>query len=477
MSWDQVVTASPEDHECQLPVSGPLPPSLLGGTYFLNGPGRLAEHDIRLHPFDGHGLIRRLQFSPEGISFKSRFIETAAYKREKRAGKVCYRGIGGLPYESKLKNWWAREHKNPGNTCVRSWQGKVLCGYEGGWPHRMEPSTLDTEGLEDFGGQLLKGINFLAHTRYDASTGELFGVSFKPGKHSRFCVHGFAADGTPTLRQEWTQFGMTLIHDFLITDHYVIIIENPIIPDVPVLIRALAGFAPVMEALNQQDRPARLFLFPRSGGDPRIIELNKSYVAFHHAAASETLDETGTPVGLTLHSCMFERYLDFGREFGYQGRATPYADQFSPEQPPQLLCQIDVNLEHGTTEVTPLSDWAMDFPIIHPDGDGRGCSHIYGVAASPKGSFNPFDTLCQVDIKSGDTLHWRSDRGYLGEPCFIPSGEDESAGLLLVMAYRPEETELLIFEAEAFENGPIASAPLPEAFPYGFHGTFISGDR
>ena len=474
MSWDQIVTASPADHECHLAVSGSIPSALFGGAYFLNGPGKLAEHGIRLHPFDGHGLLRRLTFGPDGISFKSRFVETESFKYESKKGKVCYRGIGGLPYESKFKNWRAREHKNPANTCVRPWQGNILCGYEGGWPHRMSSEHLETEGLENFGGALPKGINFLAHTRYDAKTGELFGVSFKPGKHSQYVVHGFAPDGTSTLRQEWTQFGMTIIHDFLITDHFVIIIENPIIPKIPVLIKSFAGLASVMEALLQQDRPARLFLFPRSGGEPRIIELDQSYVGFHHAASSETLDDTGTPVSLTLYSCLFESYIDFGREFGYQGHDKPYADGFSAEQPPQLLKRIDVDLNRGVASVDTISEWALDFPMIHPEGDGRGCSHIYGVASSPVGSFNPFDTLLRVDVASSESMSWKSDLGYLGEPCFIPNGETEESGVLLVMAYQTSQTQLLIFEAESFDQGPIASAALPEPYPYGFHGTFIS---
>ena len=76
---------------------------------------------------------------------------------------------------------------------------------------------------------------------------------------------------------------MTLIHDFLLTDHFVIIIENPIIPEIPILIKAMAGLDSVMNAVKQQDRPARVMLFPRTGGDPKVIEMDKSYVGFHHA--------------------------------------------------------------------------------------------------------------------------------------------------------------------------------------------------
>ena len=96
----------------------------------------------------------------------------------------------------------------------------------------------------------------------------------------------------------------------------------------------------------------------------------------------------------------------------------------------------------------------------------------YGCAASPKGSFNPFDTLLRVDVKSGETKTWRSDCGILGEGYFVPSGHDEVSGYLLSMAYRPDGTDMLILDAEELNAGPIARISLPEAFPYGFHGFF-----
>ncbi|MBM75152.1 MAG: hypothetical protein CMK59_07110 [Proteobacteria bacterium] len=476
MSWDTIITAEPKEHDVVLPIQGSMPSELLGGNYYLNGPSLLGKYDIRLHPFDGHGLLRKISFNSNGAAFKSRYVQTESYLYEQKAGKVRYRGIGGLPYNSPLKNWWSKEVKNPANTCVLPWQGKILCSYEGGWPYRLDPSTLETRGLESFSNTLVKKVNFLAHTRYDARKKELFGVSFKPGKHSTFHIHGYAEDGSSVLQHNFTQFGMTLIHDFLLTDHFVIIIENPIIPEIPILIKAMAGLDSVMNAVKQQDRPARVMLFPRTGGDPKVIEMDKSYVGFHHASAAEILDEDGKPVRLILHSCLFDQYIDFGHEFGYTGNSTPYADHFSKDQPPQKLSKIEVDLNSNTCSVEAITDWPLDFPKIHPLGDGRGCTHIYGTTSSPKGTFNPFDTLCQVNTKTGQTRTWISDCGYLGEAYFVPSGDTEEFGFLLCMAYRPDGTDLLVLESQDFERGPIARIPLPEAFPYGFHGFFEAGN-
>ena len=169
MSWDSIITANPPTYQVLLSSKGKLPSSLLDGTYYLIGPGMLGEHGIRLHPFDGHGLLRKFHFSKDGITFHNRYIETESYQKEIKKGKVCYRGIGGLPYNNILQNWWSGKHKNPANTSVVPWQGNLLCGYEGGWPHLVNPEDLNTLGLESFSNTLIEGVNFLAHTRYDVN--------------------------------------------------------------------------------------------------------------------------------------------------------------------------------------------------------------------------------------------------------------------------------------------------------------------
>ena len=99
-------------------------------------------------------------------------------------------------------------------------------------------------------------------------------------------------------------------------------------------------------------------------------------------------------------------------------------------------------------------------------------SSILKNVSSPKGTFNPFDTFCRVDLKSGECQTWKSDCGYLGEGYFVPTGATEESGFVLVMAYRTDGTDLLILQAEDLSSGPLARVSLPEAFPYGFHGYF-----
>ena len=472
MLWDSIMTADPKEYNVSLGFEGQIPTALLQGDYYLIGPGKIAEYGRRVHPFDGHGLLRKFTFYNDKIAFRSRFVETEAYTTETRKGKVCHRGIGGLPYRSSFQNFLLRARKNPANTTVTPWQDKLLCGYEGGWPHIVAPDDLSTLGLEDFSNTLKPGMGFLAHTRFDVQTNELFGVSFKPGKNSTFHIHGYGPDGKSILQTAYTLKGMTLIHDFLLTDRYVIIIENPMAPDYPVLLKALIGVEPLILALHQQERPARILLFPRTGGQPTIIEMDKTYMAFHHACAFESLNSDNELTHLTLYSCLFDKYIDFGSEFGYQGYNKPFSNEFSQSQSAQKLTKITIELpsKRCTTEV--VSDWGLDFPKVHPLGDGRGSTHIYGATTAPKGSFNPFDTFCRINLQTGAAETWTSDCGILGEGYFVPTGKTEQEGYVIVAAYREDGTDLLILNGDDLPAGPVAKIPLPEVFPYGFHGHF-----
>ena len=68
-------------------VVGELPRELRG-EFYLTGPGIFQYRDgTNVHPFDGHGLVRRVKFDGKGgASASARFVKTAAYQREAAEG-------------------------------------------------------------------------------------------------------------------------------------------------------------------------------------------------------------------------------------------------------------------------------------------------------------------------------------------------------------------------------------------------------
>lgn len=86
----------------------------------------------------------------------------------------------------------------------------------------MDPTTLETIGLEDFDGQL-PSCTFTAHPKVDPVTGEFvcFGYEAKGDGTPDVCYFSFGPDGMK-LETVWLVCPVVaMIHDFAVTDNYV----------------------------------------------------------------------------------------------------------------------------------------------------------------------------------------------------------------------------------------------------------------
>jgi len=63
-----------------LSVQGAIPKAL-EGCYFVTGPGVLRQDGAHVHPFDGHGLVRRFQIDGQQgrVLYQSSFVRTPAF--------------------------------------------------------------------------------------------------------------------------------------------------------------------------------------------------------------------------------------------------------------------------------------------------------------------------------------------------------------------------------------------------------------
>ena len=88
-----------------------------------------------------------------------------------------------------------------------------------------------------------------------------------------------------------------------------------------------------------------------------------------------------------------------------------------------------------------------------------------------------YNGLAGMDLKTGKRQSYAmADGDAVAEPIFVPRSADaeEGDGWLLTVAYRGNEqrSDLLIFEAQALPDGPIAEARLSSRVPFGFHGNW-----
>ncbi|MCB9743635.1 MAG: carotenoid oxygenase family protein [Alphaproteobacteria bacterium] len=469
-----VLLASPGALDLELPVEGRLPEALSGGSYVLNGPGQLQVGGQTLHPFDGHGYLRAFHFGADGrVRLRARFVRTDVFEEELAAGHVTRRGVGSLVAYKGERRWArtnreAKGRRNVANTTVIAWGGELLCGWEGGRPTAVAPDSLDTLGLEDFGGALGEGP-FLAHVRLDARRDRLIGLSMTLGPETRFTFHELGPDKRELSRQEMTRPGASFQHDFAISDGYYVLTDNPLKLSPGGLIRMLRGRGPMLGAIRAADAEGKLLLLPRAGGAPIEVPLGRPMWAIHHLNAWE---EGGHVVLLT---CAFDA-MSFGEEFGYQGPHQPFSPAGMEGARPQQLLRIEVDPATATLkDLRALHPNAVDFPRVRPDAEGVQLG--WGVAASrwEEGPSFPFDSLVSVrlDDAGGVQARWSAEGRFVGEPLLVPEGE--AGGVALSMVHEPGggRCRLCAFDVTDLGAGPLAQVEVPTLLPYGFHGGWV----
>ncbi|MGJ7507507.1 carotenoid oxygenase family protein [Variovorax sp. GT1P44] len=448
-----------------LPVVGELPAGL-NGTLLRNGPNpQFPSADA--HLFGGDGMLHAFELSNGRASYRNRWVRTAHWKAERQAGRRLFDGFG----RAREGDSAAAEVADEGvaNTHIVWHAGRLLALEEAHLPIEIEPGTLATRGPVDFGGGLHGP--FTAHPKTDPATGELifFGYGTTGPLSSGMTYGTIDADGRVTRFDRFEAPYASMVHDFAVTERHVLF---PVLPLSASMTRAQRGQPPFAwePALG-----ARVGVMPRQGRieDIRWFEGEAGYV-FHVMNAWEESDANG---GQRIVADVM-RY-DEPPLFPYpDGRLT------DPLRSVARLCRWTFDLATGTTrfQQQPLDDLAGEFPRI--DDRRAGLPYRHGWYACQReavyGAGN--EGLAHFDAVTGRrTLHYLPPGDRVSEPVFVPRAPDapEGEGWLLATAYRAAEcrSDLVVFDAQALADGPVATVQLSHRVPSGFHGSWLPAGR
>ncbi|HEY2256335.1 MAG TPA: carotenoid oxygenase family protein [Variovorax sp.] len=437
-----------------LPVLGELPIGLCG-TLLRNGPNPQFPNPDR-HLFSGDGMLHAFHFAEGRVSHRNRWIRTARWKAE-RAAALGLVDESGRPSVSD---------EGVANTNVVWHAGRLLALEEFHLPIEMAPGTLETLGPFDFGGGL-QGP-FTAHPKADPVSGELLFFGFgTPDKLSSGMSYGsIDPAGRVTRFDRFEAPYASMVHDFAITERHVLF---PVLPLTGSMSRAMRGLPPFAW---EPQLGARVGIMPRHGSpdqDMRWFEGEAGYV-FHIMNAWEERDERG---GLRILADVMR--FDEPPLFPYpDGRPT------DPLRSMARLCRwrFDMDGRSNRFEQQPLSDVVGEFPRIDERRTGLPYRHGW-YACQREAVFGAgHQGLAHFDAKSGkETLHYLPPGDRVSEPVFVPRAADapEGEGWLLATAFRAAEnrSDLVIFDALALADGPVATVQLSHRVPAGFHGNWV----
>ena len=444
-------------------IEGEIPPEL-AGTLFRNGAGLLDINKERLHhPFDGDGMISRITFTNGRAHFRNRFVQTAGYLAEQKAGKILYRGVFGTQKPGGwLANIFDLKIKNIANTNVIYWGKKLLALWEAAEPYSLNPQTLETLGNEYFNGVLSKGEAFSAHPRIDPN-GTLVNFAIKPGLSTTITIFELNTNGEITSKQNHSVPGFCFIHDFVITENYCIFFQNPVnFNPIPFAL----GISSAAQCIKfQKNQPTRIIIIPRKtqSENVKVLETQAGFI-FHHVNAFEVGNE------IIIDSICYESLTEVEPNSDYR------KTDFDTNSPPQLW-RFNLNLSENKVQNQLIDPRPTEFPTIHPNYVGKSYRYLYSAAAHQSTVNAPLQAIFKVDLESGRKQLWSAaPRGFIGEPIFIPrpNSQTEDDGWLIALVYDAEHhrSDVVILDAQNLQKGAIAKLHLKHHIPYGLHGSF-----
>ncbi|XP_047342576.1 9-cis-epoxycarotenoid dioxygenase NCED1, chloroplastic-like [Impatiens glandulifera] len=453
-----------------LPVTGKIP-DCIQGVYVRNGANPLFEPVAGHHFFDGDGMVHAVKFENGNAGYACRFTETQRLVQERALGRPIFpKAIGELHGHfgiARLMLFYARGmfglvNHNAGigvaNAGLVYFNNRLLAMSEDDLPYQVKVTAagdLKTVGRYDFNNQLKNTM--IAHPKVDPVSGEMFALSYDVIKKPYLKYFRFSPTGEKSPDVEIPLSEATMMHDFAITEKFVVIPDQQVVFKLPEMIR---GGSPVVYDKEKTSRFGILNKYAKDSSEIKWIEAPDCF-CFHLWNAWE---EPETDEIVVIGSCM-----------------TPPDSIFNEcdESLESVLSEIRLNLKTGKSIRKPImseSDQVnLEAGMVNRNKLGRKTQFAYLAIAEPWPKVSGF---AKVDLCSGEVKKYNyGDGKYGGEPLFFPrdsNSENEDDGYILTFVHNEKtwKSELQIVNAMTLELE--ATVKLPSRVPYGFHGTFIS---
>jgi len=453
-------------------VIGALPAALEGTFYRLGGdwlyPPRFADDA----PFNADGYISMFRFANGSVDYKGRFVRTERYAaqravRRQRFGR--YRNPRADDPDTGVVN------RTVANTTPFIFAGRLFALKEDSRPLIIDPHSLETLGEWDFDG-VYSSPTFTAHPKIDPVSGELICMGYEAeGEASNAVhIHAIAPDGGARWRLDLTMPYVSMLHDFAITRHHIVL---PVYGLVTGRERLEAG---EVHWGWDPNRPSHVAVIPRGGtardvrwftGPPRAIVHVLNAVEEDGKIILDAPVSDGNPfpffpaVDGSAWDRRAARTTIRRLTFDLRSDARTWTEEALFPDAPGSLGRID--------------DRFASLPYRYAFMEYADPTRPYDMARAGKAPPSISNCYARFDMRDRTMRSFfAGDSGALQECCFVPRCADapEGDGFLIGVYsdFAERRSELIVLDARQPDAGALARVIMPFRLSSQVHGVWAS---
>ncbi|MFW0797799.1 carotenoid oxygenase family protein [Gordonia sp. CPCC 205515] len=462
-------------------VEGDIPESLRGVFAVVGKTWKYPQPQGSFAQQSKDGMVQAYLFENGRVTYSNRWVRTPKFELEAK----YHRGL--FEYEDAWGDWR--------DTCMypKSGDGRVTDGVPSGvagtnifpWyglaggalltanelgivPMEMDPCTLETKGIIDWGYQLAPGLagtpSFTAHPKWDHETGEVYGWTYGTNPDGYITMHFVQPDGRVKTRTLDEVPYAAAVHDGWLTENYLILPVTPWYADPQ---------RPLTQDLGMHNwdpsKPSCLVLVPRSlEGEIKYI-----YTDFDAEFVLHTVGAHERNGKIYLEGPLYDR-PPFPLNFEDLPKGADY-----PPFPAAVYGRWVLDTQLGKIVSERLDDVPCELPKMDERFYGKNFENGFYLAGG-NANLLAFNTIVHRNVVTGEQKSFTyksADDVTVVEPTFAPRyyGAPEGDGYLLAPAILHSErlSELLIFDTADISRGPLATVKLPFQTGWISHGHYM----
>jgi beta,beta-carotene 9',10'-dioxygenase len=446
-----------------LAVTGSIP-DWVSGALLRTTPARFEAGKTPLTQwFDGHAMLHRFAIHQGQVTYRSRYMDSAAAQEVDHAGELVRGEFGTDPCRTVFARVAAVFH--PGtltdncNVNVVRRGDEIIAMTETPMRLTFDPDTLHIgRTINDAAG--IKGQIATAHPHHDRGRSTSYSYLLHLGMTSTYKL--VATDdqtGDARLLAQFVVPHPSYVHSFGMSENNLIMALGPFVVDPLTL--AVSGKPFIRNYHWRPELGLRFFVIDKNNGAVVVETTASAAFTFHHVNAFEEGDTLVVDLLVYPDSGAVERLdLDLMRS------ATPSVVVGQ-------LRRYRIALGTGRVKDVALSDTLFEFPQINY-GQVGGQPYRFAFGAGSLGG-DLHDCIVKVGTTTGETLRWTAPGVYPGEPVFVrhPDGVTEDAGVLLSVVLDAKVGASFLVVLDAGTLTELARATAPHVITFGFPGGFF----